>query len=302
MSQAHSLNPLCGWQIYGRHQDSSWKLPSWVPDYTLDQDHAPSPLVAIDGRDGIFAASGYDYRSKVENLESMISSSAESLRCFGLYIDQIEVLSDAGPDSEHFGLTSTRWLNTLLEAEHSLTGLTEDIKVSLCQVTLVIMKCSEYIRNPSHPPTSTISQFDSSTLGNPIVNAYINTLFSGRISAEERVTDDFLGSMFKLPSVPDAPDSTAEAKEAACKALGAGMRRRKLAITKNGYIGAVPNKTQVGDFVCVLFGCSVPVVLRKTLDQSYTSLGEAYLHGFMDAEAISFQVKGLLKEHSFLLI
>jgi hypothetical protein len=273
-----------------------------VPDYTLDQDHAPSPLVAIDGREGIYAASGYDYRSKVENLESMISPSAEGLCCLGLYIDQIKILSGAGPDSEHFGLTSTRWRNTLLEAGHSLTGLTEDIKVSLCQVTSVIMKYSEYLRNPSHPPASTISHFDGSALGNAIVNAYIHTMFSGRLSARERVTDELLGSMFELASLPNASDSTAEAREAVCKALEAGMRRRRLAITKNGYIGAVPNETQAGDFVCVLFGCSVPVAVRKNLDQSYMFVGETYLHGFMDAEAIAFQVKGVLKEQAFLLI
>jgi hypothetical protein len=83
------------------------------------------------------------------------------------------------------------------------------------------------------------------------------------------------------------------------------MRRRRLAITKNSYIGAVPNETQVGNFVCVLFGCSVPVVMRlmrKTLDQSYTFIEETYFHGFMDAETIAFQVKGVLKEQAFLLI
>jgi hypothetical protein len=164
------------------------------------------------------------------------------------------------------------------------------------------MKYSEYLQNPLHPLTSTISQFDGSALGNSIIKAYINTMFSGRISARGRLTDEFLASMFKLTGLPNAPDSTAEARDAACKALEAGMRQRKLAITKYGYIGAVANETQVGDFVCVLFGCSVPVVLRKTLDQSYLFVGEAYLHRFMDAEAIAFQVKGLLKEHSFLLI
>jgi hypothetical protein len=161
-----------------------------------------------------------------------------------------------------------------VEAGHSLTGLTEDIKIILCQVTSVILKYSEYIRNPSHPHASIRSQFDGFTLGNAIVNAYIRTMLSGRMPARHRITDEILGSMFKLTSLPNAPDSTAEARAAICKALEAGMRRRKLAITKNGYIGAVLNETQLGDFVCVLFGCSVPVVLRKTLGQSYTCVGE----------------------------
>jgi hypothetical protein len=47
---------------------------------------------------------------------------------------------------------------------------------------------------------------------------------------------------------------------------------------------------------------SVPVVMRKTLDESYTFIGETYFHVFMDAETIAFQVKGVLKEQAFLLI
>jgi hypothetical protein len=86
------------------------------------------------------------------------------------------------------------------------------MKVSLCQVTSVIMKYSQYLRNPSHPPASTISQFDGSALGNAIVNAYIHTMFSGRMSARERVTHEFFGSMFKLTSLPNASDSTVEAR------------------------------------------------------------------------------------------
>jgi hypothetical protein len=40
--------------------------------------------------------------------------------------------------------------------------------------------------------------------------------------------------------------------------------------------------------VCVLFGCSVSVILRKLQDEySYEFVEECYVHGFIDVEAIA---------------
>jgi hypothetical protein len=54
--------------------------------------------------------------------------------------------------------------------------------------------------------------------------------------------------------------------------------------------GLAPTKSQVGDLIVILFGCSVSVVLRefKTKGDHYFELvGEAYVHGMMDGEAFS---------------
>jgi len=47
----------------------------------------------------------------------------------------------------------------------------------------------------------------------------------------------------------------------------------------------------------------MPVILRKSQDgKVYEFVGECYLHGFMDAEAIALQIKGVLKEQDFILV
>ncbi|KAI6773008.1 hypothetical protein HG530_003966 [Fusarium avenaceum] len=52
-------------------------------------------------------------------------------------------------------------------------------------------------------------------------------------------------------------------------------------------LGLCPPETQDGDFICILYGCSVPVVLRETPDKKRMILiGEAYAHGKMDGEAM----------------
>jgi hypothetical protein len=45
-----------------------------------------------------------------------------------------------------------------------------------------------------------------------------------------------------------------------------------------------------GDIICILFGCSVPIVLREYRtenDHYFEFIGEAYIHGMMDGEAVA---------------
>jgi hypothetical protein len=58
---------------------------------------------------------------------------------------------------------------------------------------------------------------------------------------------------------------------------------RRLAIADVGYMGLVPSGCQVGDYLCILSGCSLPVLLRKQ-DQHYVFVGESYFHGVSDGE------------------
>jgi hypothetical protein len=51
--------------------------------------------------------------------------------------------------------------------------------------------------------------------------------------------------------------------------------------------GLAPESTKNEDLVCILFGCSVPVILRMTSKDKYALIGEAYVHGKMQGEALS---------------
>lgn len=53
-------------------------------------------------------------------------------------------------------------------------------------------------------------------------------------------------------------------------------------------LGLAPPDAREGDTVCILHGCSVPVVLRAiTGDENYYVLiGECFLYGMMDGEAL----------------
>jgi hypothetical protein len=70
---------------------------------------------------------------------------------------------------------------------------------------------------------------------------------------------------------------------------------RKLITTNTGFLGLAPEETLRGDFIAVLYGCNFPVVLRRS-DNAFKYIGECYIDGLMDGEAIEAQTRGDYKE------
>jgi hypothetical protein len=60
--------------------------------------------------------------------------------------------------------------------------------------------------------------------------------------------------------------------------------RRRLFHTPDGYLGLGPPELLPGDLVCVLCGCSIPLLLRR-VDSHYTLVGHCFVLGLMDGEA-----------------
>ncbi|KAH7359696.1 heterokaryon incompatibility protein-domain-containing protein [Pyrenochaeta sp. MPI-SDFR-AT-0127] len=71
------------------------------------------------------------------------------------------------------------------------------------------------------------------------------------------------------------------------KLVGGNLGRRLITLT-TGHFGLAPNITQPDDEIYVLLGCSLPVVLRKMAESShYKVIGECYVEGFSNGEAVS---------------
>ncbi|KAI9147150.1 HET-domain-containing protein [Paramyrothecium foliicola] len=78
-------------------------------------------------------------------------------------------------------------------------------------------------------------------------------------------------------------------------AHSAAVSGRCFAVTTKGSIGFVPTTANVGDIVAVLAGGDVPYILRLSQGQGaddavydcYKVVGDAYIHGIMDGEAIT---------------
>ena len=70
---------------------------------------------------------------------------------------------------------------------------------------------------------------------------------------------------------------------------------RRLFTTRRNLLGLAPQESGKGDLICILYGCSVPVILRRhdanPFDIYYKFIGECYVHDLMDGEAFTIQKK-----------
>ncbi|KAH7336547.1 heterokaryon incompatibility protein-domain-containing protein [Rhexocercosporidium sp. MPI-PUGE-AT-0058] len=61
------------------------------------------------------------------------------------------------------------------------------------------------------------------------------------------------------------------------------MFHRRLLTTRKGYVGLAHAQSEIGDTICVLEGCTIPMILRPC-DRGFRLVGDAYVHGIMNGE------------------
>jgi hypothetical protein len=78
----------------------------------------------------------------------------------------------------------------------------------------------------------------------------------------------------------------------------ATLRGRRFFTSDSELMGMGPALTEAGDIICILLGCSTPVILRPQ-DDHYIFLGEAYFHGYMYGKAMEELAEGKFQLESF---
>ncbi|KAL8656073.1 MAG: hypothetical protein Q9226_002793, partial [Calogaya cf. arnoldii] len=64
------------------------------------------------------------------------------------------------------------------------------------------------------------------------------------------------------------------------------IRGRIFYTTSEGSLGSALVAAKPGDHICVLLGCKSPLVIRQYPNGSYAIIGECYLHGMMEGQAL----------------
>lgn len=141
--------------------------------------------------------------------------------------------------------------------------------------------------------------------GGPLTEAYVRTLITNRVEVNQLMTDnDYKLFWSKVPkSLGDtvAPD-LAPLLKSLVESMIQRICARTLVLTKKGYLGLGPTKARKGDLVCILYGCSVPVIIREH-GQGHEFVGESYIHGLMDGAAVNQQsLRDTLEEREFMLV
>jgi hypothetical protein len=114
-------------------------------------------------------------------------------------------------------------------------------------------------------------------------SAYLLDLLSGNGCEPSRSTPPPCGDRDLIPllgelSVGGDPESYASLASNFCY-------NRKFIVTSEGRMGIGPTGTQPGDVIYVIFGGGVPYILRAR-ESGFLFVGESYIYGLMDGEAI----------------
>ena len=126
--------------------------------------------------------------------------------------------------------------------------------------------------------------------------------YTFRRGAVARYLDEFSDRAW-----PDREQDEAQAEERSL--MEEVTRNRKFCITELGRMGLVPASTEADDRIVVLFGMHTPVILRALASISndarptcYRLLGESFVPGLMDGEAIRAMKMGDLHADEFVLV
>jgi len=260
-------------------QGSDNQLPSWVPDWT-NTDHQPQL------KEGLYHAA--------KDTEPRCSVLGNRLAVKGLLFERIETVELPRDNA------LVNWLRPALSGQSGVYG------------SMGIPQVQAYFRTVftgKHPKTQgRLDPKDTSFFSPALsfctflsVEEEISSLLPQEIGAFATQSGMSLAQailVFMLQQ--DDPDVAkayweweAETQRNETRDMGLGHFSFKLGaannwafiMTSSGYMGLAPQWTQVGDQVCVLPGCCVPVVLRCA-EGCYSLVGKCVVLGLMDGEML----------------
>jgi hypothetical protein len=272
-------------------------LPSWLPDWTIpfERNHVQWLRRRRASRDSI-AVYG-------------IMPEPHHLRCRGFVLDLVKYTGVPPSQSlacQKLAAVESCTQNSVVVSENRY-GEARDIRAAL-QRTLVM----------DHPHLSPESQQiltdipwyggtddtdEPASQRNRGMKQVTESAFWTRFDRFRQSNADFsvLGLLFKdfypwIPTMSANVDQGSQFREysnpvRSLRVCVLTLAGRRLMTTQSGYLGLVPEAAKPGDVVAILYGCNFPVILRPR-GETYAMIGEAYVDGIMDGEAMEAQERG----------
>ena len=287
---------------------SGSELPSWAPDWRIDP---KVTLLASTNSNGTkrYHASGTSYPRLT------IAKQGKLLSIYGILFDKIsqylgrtssisegknfvprmglitygnglwpEMARSVYPDGVYHptGEPLIQVYNRVLLSDQSLISerLDRDAKATYYPETLAFIDAKR--SNNDHPLFHQAFK-RIKNLGIDL-EAAIKTYIKG---PELYAMQDIMKYLHKSPMMDNVPDDVSSyiysERVAAEITISEG---RRLFISVSGHMGLCPEATEPEDVICILFGADVPFVLRPLQNGNFLLVGECYIDGFMDGEAL----------------
>jgi hypothetical protein len=238
-------------------------LPSWVPDFSgrLRDPYGsykcrPPPWTPL------FNAS----RSHEVKISVSPAERTDNITLSGLYLDAIKELGEPlkKATGDNFWEPTTKFLCKILDFVNEAQKIESPI---------------------SRDPTFWETALWRIPCADQELNAYQRrrAVVTGEITAEAGCCEVIARMCFDLSGYSDTARESAFKKYDGAMGYIYGL---KPFISEKGYVGLAPEDSKPGDVICVIIGAIVPYVLRKLPEEEFQLIGEAYVHGIMDGEAM----------------
>lgn len=281
LRQGHvSFLSVC--QTYGLRND----IPSWVPDWSLsitdrfqdvENDHI-TPYPAFDASGASSSPFGIDFIAHRGGLLKMISPGFvyDTIYAKG-YFPKRKNTSEV-PVSE-IGSWPTAWLMECIRLSYLVPGPYKDFEHRLRCIT---RDSIGGVGVKENPPFGFVkeSRFDAAVI---LLNQSFRKPCRGRLWKEalKFLKSDTAQDIVKLHSQISSLRDLPLESEIVARSLG-----RLPFVTMKGYVGLSTEHVQRGDTIAILKGAQVPFILRAHGEGTYRLIGEAYIDGIMDGEAV----------------
>jgi len=279
---------FAAWSIFGKSslrlfsvptdpfQQSKLDLPSWVPDFTrLDR---VNPLIS-------YEVCPYKATAGTSPIVRL-SYNDSILHISGKVIDRVHILASTFEDTKLFPGTT-------------FSGTADPNRVTrFRRQQLWFLECQD------------IALGDDVTMSSQRFEEFWRTMLcdaKGLPDTHERATAEYASYFLQFSDVmnaePEEKNSSwykdrVQGIIAVEQSLHAHAGYRRFCATSGGRLGQVPRGAAVGDLICIFYGGSVLYVIRPVDNGFFTFVGECYVHGLMDGEAM--EIEGL-KEQEFAL-
>lgn len=311
-----SLNIICFSALFNGPQRLSAgerPLPSWVPDWRRWGDGASRPvpsMVAEPGREeiGNFEPGGSKGSSELMYAasghipaECVISLDQRRLTCKGIIIDVVDGLGPVQQlpsiDSADFHFTqSTSEINrkkrkATTRLENVLHRVASNILVEALVRCLSLDRSGRYLSSAArvtqhvHELQHALSATKKVENKPPMKSVVIDWFMANQqLYVKGATLKEHVDAVTLLPAYHTGTGVTLW--HAAESTIGERSWDCRLVVMAGGKLGMAPRAVRKGDVACILLGCSVPVILRR-LDDAFIVIGECFLPGLMNGEALT---------------
>lgn len=326
VAKYRSLDVICFATIFNRAGDSqtAGQMPSWVPDWSVPSIPLVVPLMVSQSAQHCIGnlsprwAQKYsaDYRASLDRTPEVSFSDNGTMRCEGIILGAIDGLAEV-----------TGWTTPRTDGERKNDALVQPTSTAAIARSSVsaasvqaLMRClvldrKDHYMNHAAPAARFTGELRAlvNAADSRSTDPYAPFLVWYHANKALKIDGTELATLFKntwtrrIFSAHEMPESYVPSARSERQTFASRFHdttvkmAKRLVITETGQLAMAPRRSRKGDIICILYGCSVPVVLRARSEHGdYQFIGECYVDGFMSGEA--FLDNHDHKERSFVLI